>query len=358
MAHAYAHLWKIPTTAFRFFTVYGPWGRPDMALFKFVAATLRGEPIDVYGRGEMKRDFTYIDDLVEAIVRLIDRPPREGEPVGADGFAVARRALSRRQYRRRPAGRAVAVHRRDRARARACRSQRRMLADAEGRRAGDLGRAGPVAGADRLCPRRPTSTPACGRSCEWYRDYYAPERAAPSPSPMPASRTRAVRRDGDVEAHEAAPARIGGKGAARREHDMALLRHARDLGRVEPVRQFRPSRTSPARGSTHSRDAERPQLRDQPRRRGGEARPQRVEMAAIAALGEESVQRRRRERGIAERRRELADRPAPRSSRGGRRDRRPSAPPSRSLNSRRPGSRADSRRARPGAGVGALSKSP
>jgi UDP-glucuronate 4-epimerase len=83
MAHSYAHLWKIPTTAFRFFTVYGPWGRPDMALFKFVAATLRGEPIDVYGRGEMKRDFTYIDDLVEAIVRLMDRPPREGEPVGA-----------------------------------------------------------------------------------------------------------------------------------------------------------------------------------------------------------------------------------------------------------------------------------
>ncbi len=83
MAHAYAHLWKIPTTAFRFFTVYGPWGRPDMALFKFVEATLRGEPIDVYGGGAMQRDFTFIDDLVEAVVRLIDRPPREGEPIGA-----------------------------------------------------------------------------------------------------------------------------------------------------------------------------------------------------------------------------------------------------------------------------------
>ena len=81
MAHSYAHLWRIPTTAFRFFTVYGPWGRPDMALFKFVAATLRGEPIDVYGRGEMRRDFTYIDDLVEAAVRLLDKPPRQGEPV-------------------------------------------------------------------------------------------------------------------------------------------------------------------------------------------------------------------------------------------------------------------------------------
>jgi UDP-glucuronate 4-epimerase len=82
MAHSYAHLWKIPTTAFRFFTVYGPWGRPDMALFKFVKATLAGEPIEVFGNGQMRRDFTYIDDLVEAIVRLVDRPPREGEPVG------------------------------------------------------------------------------------------------------------------------------------------------------------------------------------------------------------------------------------------------------------------------------------
>jgi len=81
MAHSYAHLWKIPTTAFRFFTIYGPWGRPDMALFKFVKATLAGEPIDVYGNGQMQRDFTYIDDLIEAIIRLVDRPPREGEPV-------------------------------------------------------------------------------------------------------------------------------------------------------------------------------------------------------------------------------------------------------------------------------------
>jgi UDP-glucuronate 4-epimerase len=82
MAHSYAHLWKIPTTAFRFFTVYGPWGRPDMALFKFVKATLAGDPIDVYGGGQMKRDFTFIDDLVEAITRLVAKPPREGELSG------------------------------------------------------------------------------------------------------------------------------------------------------------------------------------------------------------------------------------------------------------------------------------
>lgn len=81
MTHSYAHLWKIPTTAFRFFTVYGPWGRPDMALFKFVKAALAGDAIDVYGHGRMQRDFTYIDDLVESIVRLVDCPPREGAPV-------------------------------------------------------------------------------------------------------------------------------------------------------------------------------------------------------------------------------------------------------------------------------------
>jgi UDP-glucuronate 4-epimerase len=81
MAHAYSHLWKIPTTMFRFFTVYGPWGRPDMALFKFVKNTLEGKPIDVYNHGLMKRDFTYIDDLVDAIVAVMDRPPVEGEPV-------------------------------------------------------------------------------------------------------------------------------------------------------------------------------------------------------------------------------------------------------------------------------------
>jgi UDP-glucuronate 4-epimerase len=83
MTHSYAHLWKIPTTAFRFFTVYGPWGRPDMALFKFVRATLAGEEIDIYGHGQMQRDFTYIDDLVEGVVRLMGKAPAEGAPVGA-----------------------------------------------------------------------------------------------------------------------------------------------------------------------------------------------------------------------------------------------------------------------------------
>lgn len=77
MAHSYAHLYAVPTTMFRFFTVYGPWGRPDMALFKFTSAILSGKAIDIYNHGEMRRDFTYVDDLVEGIVRLIGVPPLE-----------------------------------------------------------------------------------------------------------------------------------------------------------------------------------------------------------------------------------------------------------------------------------------
>jgi UDP-glucuronate 4-epimerase len=80
IAHAYAHLWRQPTTAFRFFTVYGPWGRPDMAFFKFTDAILRGCPIDIYNHGRMERDFTYVDDLVEAITRLVPLPPEAGRP--------------------------------------------------------------------------------------------------------------------------------------------------------------------------------------------------------------------------------------------------------------------------------------
>ena len=74
MAHAYSHLFGFPSTGFRFFTVYGPWGRPDMALFKFTEAILAGRPIDVYGQGKMQRDFTYVDDIVSGLVAAIDRP--------------------------------------------------------------------------------------------------------------------------------------------------------------------------------------------------------------------------------------------------------------------------------------------
>ena len=76
MAHSYSHLYRIPTTGLRFFTVYGPWGRPDMALFLFVRSILEDRPIDVFNHGKMKRDFTYIDDIVEGVVRTLDRIPQ------------------------------------------------------------------------------------------------------------------------------------------------------------------------------------------------------------------------------------------------------------------------------------------
>jgi UDP-glucuronate 4-epimerase len=90
MAHKYAHLWNIPVTAVRFFTVYGPWGRPDMALFKFVDAIENGRPIELYGEGRMLRDFTYVDDLIEAMVRLVPRVPGPsafGEAVPGDSLS-------------------------------------------------------------------------------------------------------------------------------------------------------------------------------------------------------------------------------------------------------------------------------
>tara|TARA_A100001015_G_scaffold315905_1_gene428872 strand:+ start:2840 stop:3877 length:1038 start_codon:yes stop_codon:yes gene_type:complete len=80
MAHAYAHLFRIPTTGLRFFTVYGPYGRPDMAYFKFTKAILEGQAIDVFNNGEMERDFTYIDDIIEGIVRLMPKVPQVTKP--------------------------------------------------------------------------------------------------------------------------------------------------------------------------------------------------------------------------------------------------------------------------------------
>ena len=87
MAYAYSHLYGLVTTGLRFFTVYGPWGRPDMALFKFTRNILSGEPISVYNRGQMVRDFTYIDDIVEGVIRVIDKPPKV--TVASEGNATS-----------------------------------------------------------------------------------------------------------------------------------------------------------------------------------------------------------------------------------------------------------------------------
>ncbi|WP_336755324.1 NAD-dependent epimerase [Pantoea sp. USHLN298] len=98
MSHTYSHLYQLPTTGLRFFTVYGPWGRPDMALFKFTRAMIAGEAIDVYNQGQMKRDFTYIDDIAEAIVRLQDVIPEADEKWTVENGSPATSSAPYRVY--------------------------------------------------------------------------------------------------------------------------------------------------------------------------------------------------------------------------------------------------------------------
>lgn len=93
MAHTYSHLYGIPTTGLRFFTVYGPWGRPDMAPFKFTKAQLEGKPIQVFNHGDMQRDFTYIDDIVEGVVRILDVVPEPGSSTESPDASTAPYAL-------------------------------------------------------------------------------------------------------------------------------------------------------------------------------------------------------------------------------------------------------------------------
>jgi UDP-glucuronate 4-epimerase len=89
MAHTYSHLFQVPTTGVRFFTVYGPWGRPDMALFHFTKCILAGKPIDVFNQGHHRRDFTYVDDIVEGVVRLLDRVPQADQETGNNSPATS-----------------------------------------------------------------------------------------------------------------------------------------------------------------------------------------------------------------------------------------------------------------------------
>jgi len=80
IAYTYSHLWKMPTTGLRFFTVYGPWGRPDMAAYLFADAIMAGRPISVFNHGQMRRDFTYVDDIVAGVLAAVERPPLSGNP--------------------------------------------------------------------------------------------------------------------------------------------------------------------------------------------------------------------------------------------------------------------------------------
>jgi UDP-glucuronate 4-epimerase len=98
MAHSYAHLYGLPTTGLRFFTVYGPWGRPDMAMWLFASAIMAGKPIKLFNHGQMQRDFTYVDDIVETIVRLVDRPAQGDPSYSGDRPDPARSAAPWRVY--------------------------------------------------------------------------------------------------------------------------------------------------------------------------------------------------------------------------------------------------------------------
>ena len=141
MAHTYSNLYELPTTGLRFFTVYGPWGRPDMALFLFTKNIIEGKPIDVFNYGKHRRDFTYIDDIVEGVVRTMDNTatPNRGLGSGKAGSGHEPGAVSDLQHRQSAAGRADGLHRRDRGMPRQ-ESGEEPAAAAARRRAGYLGR--------------------------------------------------------------------------------------------------------------------------------------------------------------------------------------------------------------------------
>ncbi|SHM38860.1 NAD-dependent epimerase/dehydratase family protein [Roseibium suaedae] len=173
MAHSYAHLFDLPVTMFRFFTVYGPWGRPDMALFKFTKAILEGRPIDVYNHGDMKRDFTYVEDLVEGIRLLIDAVPVRPE----DGIVEEGDSLSPvAPWRVVNIGNSNAVQLTDFIGAIEEATGRTAERNLMPMQAGDV----PATWADanllqKLTGYRPRTTvqEGVGRFVKWYRDYYS-----------------------------------------------------------------------------------------------------------------------------------------------------------------------------------------
>ncbi|MFZ5665168.1 MAG: NAD-dependent epimerase/dehydratase family protein [Pseudomonadota bacterium] len=109
MSETYAHLYRLPMTGLRFFTVYGPWGRPDMALWKFTRAILQGEPIDVYNHGDMRRDFTYIDDIIAGVLAVIDTPPADDGAVKPGGSVSPHRLYNIGNNQPEPLGRMIDV---------------------------------------------------------------------------------------------------------------------------------------------------------------------------------------------------------------------------------------------------------
>ena len=165
MAHSYSHLYRIPATGLRFFTVYGPWGRPDMAMFLFAKAIVEGTPIKLFNHGKMRRDFTYIDDVTRGILRLIDHVP--GSAMPADRCATG----ADLQYRQQRSGRTDAC-RVASGEGVGPRGGQGDAADAARRRVDNLCRYRGSDARRRVSARRPRSRTAFAHFVAWYRDHY------------------------------------------------------------------------------------------------------------------------------------------------------------------------------------------
>ena len=174
MAHSYAHLHRLPTTMFRFFTVYGPWGRPDMALFKFTSGILEGIPIDIYNHGNMHRDFTYIDDLVAGLVALTGIVPDQVE--GREGPGIEGDTLSpAAPYRIVNIGNSEPVRLLDFVEAIEEATGRKAIRNLMEMQQGDVPKTWADAGLlEALTGARPRTDfrTGVGRFVAWYRDYY------------------------------------------------------------------------------------------------------------------------------------------------------------------------------------------
>ena len=175
MAHCYSHLFALPTTGLRFFTVYGPWGRPDMALFRFTRNILAGRPIEVYNHGRHRRDFTYIDDIVQAVVRVIDRPASpnpewRGESPEPGTSAAPYRVYNLGNRRAEPLERYIEVLEAALGR----KAERRLLPLQPGDVPETLADVDDLAADVHYRPDTPIEV-GVQRFVEWYRDYYGDE---------------------------------------------------------------------------------------------------------------------------------------------------------------------------------------
>ena len=255
MAHTYSHLFQMPTTGVRFFTVYGPWGRPDMALFHFTKSILAGQPIDVFNHGHHRRDFTYVDDIVEGVVRLLDRVP-EAEPGAATTLLQLRR-------RRRTACTTSAVT----IRSSCFDTSRYSKTRSEGRRKSGFSRCNPatwpetyadVSALARDIGYQPSTPIEVGvrRFVDWYRDFYGDYlacrlahddarsscRGRATGRALRVRRTRRLLRLWLVQAHHR---KSGTAGVVGNRGLVRIASDARDAPRHRPPRDYRRTFSGP-----------------------------------------------------------------------------------------------------------------